>query len=32
MLEIEKSIENFFLRNEKLPKDLNIVESVSSTI
>lgn len=32
MLEIEKDIENFFLNNYDLPKELDIVESVSSTI
>lgn len=32
MLEIEKDIENFFLNNYNLPKELDIVESVSSTI
>lgn len=32
MLKVEKDIENFFLKNDKLPKDLNIVDSVSSTV
>ena len=32
MLEIEKDIENFFLNNYDLPKELDIVESISSTI
>lgn len=32
MLEVEKEIENFFLKNDKLPENLDIVKSVSSTI
>ncbi len=32
MLEINKDIEKFFLKNTQLPKDLNIWQSVSSTL
>jgi hypothetical protein len=32
MLKVENDIENFFLKNDKLPKDLDIVDSVSSTV
>ncbi len=32
MLSLEKDIEKFFLKNEKLPKDLQIVKNVSTTI
>jgi multidrug efflux pump subunit AcrB len=32
MMEVEKSVEEFFLRNKNLEKDLNIVWFVSSTI
>lgn len=32
LLPIEKDVEKFFLQNDRLPKELKIVESVSSTI
>ena len=32
MLKVEKDIETFFLRNINLPEEINIAESVSSTL